>query len=52
MAFPLSVFMLRRKQNDVRDSIAAYEAKLREARADLASVLSAARASARAGGIG
>jgi len=43
MAIPLSVFMLRRKRNEIRDAIAAYEAKLREARADLASVLSTLR---------
>ncbi len=43
MAIPLSVFMLRRKRNEVRDTIAAYEAKLREARADLAHVLATLR---------
>src|SRR5262245_21828423 len=43
MAIPLSVFMLRRKRNEIRDTIAAYEAKLREARADLAHVLAALR---------
>ena len=35
--------MLRRKRNEIRDAIAAYEAKLREARADLASVVSTLR---------
>ena len=35
--------MLRRKRNDIRDTIAAYEAKLREARADLAHVLATLR---------
>lgn len=43
MAIPLSVFMLRRKRNEIRDAIANYEAKLREARADLAAVLSTLR---------
>lgn len=43
MAIPLSVFMLRRKRNEIRDAIAAYEAKLREARADLAHVLATLR---------
>jgi hypothetical protein len=35
--------MLRRKRNEIRDAIANYEAKLREARADLAAVLSTLR---------
>lgn len=35
--------MLRRKRNEIRDTIAAYEARLREARADLAAVLSTLR---------
>jgi hypothetical protein len=43
MAIPLSVFMLRRKRNEIRDAIAAYEAKLREARADLSHVLATLR---------
>lgn len=43
MAIPQSVFALRRKRNEIRDAIAAYEAKLREARADLAHVLAALR---------
>lgn len=43
MAIPLSVFMLRRKRNEIRDAIAAYEAKLREARSDLAHVLATLR---------
>jgi hypothetical protein len=43
MAIPHSVFTLRRKRNEIRDAIAAYEAKLREARADLAHVLATLR---------
>lgn len=43
MAIPLSVHMLRRKRNEIRDTIAAYEGKLREARADLAHVLATLR---------
>ena len=43
MAIPLSVFMLRRKRNEIRDAIANYELKLKEARADLASVQSTLR---------
>lgn|GEM_PF-1004020 len=35
--------MLRRKRNEIRDAIANYEAKLREAWADLAAVLSTLR---------
>jgi len=38
MAEPLAVTMLRKKQDKIRDTIAAYEAKLREAQADLAHV--------------
>ncbi len=43
MTIPLSVFMLRRKRNQIRDTIANYEAKLRESRADLAHVLATLR---------
>lgn len=43
MTIPLSVFMLRRKRNQIRDTIANYEAKLREARADLSHVLATLR---------
>lgn len=43
MAIPLSVSMLRRKRDAIRDTIAAYELKLREARADLAAVISTLR---------
>lgn len=43
MAIPHSVFTLRRKRNEIRDAIAAYEVKLREARADLAHVLATLR---------
>ena len=43
MTIPLSVFMLRRKRNEIRDAIANYEAKLKEARADLAHVLATLR---------
>ena len=38
MAEPLAVTMLTRKRDRIRDVIAAYEAKLREAQADLAHV--------------
>jgi len=38
MALPLSISILRRKRDRIRDVIAAYEAKLREAQADLAHV--------------
>lgn len=43
MALPLSISMLRTKRNQIRDTIAAYEAKLREAQADLAHVLATLR---------
>jgi hypothetical protein len=43
MAIPLSVSMLRRKRDQIRDSIAAYELRLREAQADLAHVLATLR---------
>jgi hypothetical protein len=43
MALPLSVSMLRRKRDQIRDAIAAYEAKLREFQADLAHVLATLR---------
>lgn len=38
MAEPLSIVMLRKKQSQIRDTIAAYERKLRDAQADLAHV--------------
>lgn len=38
MAEPLSIVMLRRKRDQICDTIAAYERKLREAQADLAHV--------------
>lgn len=38
MAEPLAITMLRKKRDKIRDVIAAYEAKLREAQADLAHV--------------
>ncbi len=38
MALPLSISILRRKRDRIRDVIAAYEARLREAQADLAHV--------------
>jgi hypothetical protein len=43
MAIPLSVSMLRRKRDQIRDSIAAHELRLREAQADLAHVLATLR---------
>ncbi len=43
MSLPLSVSILRRKCDEIRDSIAAYEAKLRQAQADLAHVQAALR---------
>ncbi len=43
MALPLSVSMLRKKRDQIRDTIAAYEAKLRESQADLAHVLATLR---------
>jgi len=43
MGTPTSIFQLRRKRNEIRDAIASYEIKLREARADLAAVLSTLR---------
>lgn len=43
MGTPTSIFQLRRKRNEIRDAIASYEVKLREARADLAAVLSTLR---------
>ena len=43
MGTPISIFQLRRKRNAIRDVIAAYETKLREARADLAHVLATLR---------
>ena len=38
MAEPLSISILRRKRDKIRDIIAAYEAKLKTAQADLAHV--------------
>jgi hypothetical protein len=38
MAEPLSISMLRRKSEQIRDTIALYEKKLREAQSDLAHV--------------
>ena len=38
MADPHSISILRRKRDDIRDAIARYEMKLREAQADLAHV--------------
>jgi predicted component of type VI protein secretion system len=43
MALPLSISMLRRKRDQIRDAIAAYESRLREAQADLAHVLATLR---------
>jgi hypothetical protein len=43
MALPLSVSILRKKRDQIRDSIAAYEAQLRQAQADLAHVQAALR---------
>jgi hypothetical protein len=43
MALPLSVSMLRKKRDQIRDAIAGYEAALREAQADLAHVLATLR---------
>jgi len=38
MAEPLSISILRKKRDKIRDVVAAYEAKLKEAQADLAHV--------------
>lgn len=38
MAEPLSISILTRKRDKIRDTIAAYEAKLKQAQADLAHV--------------
>ena len=43
MAIPHSVSILRRKRDEIRDIIAAYETRLRQAQADLAHVLAALR---------
>lgn len=43
MAEPLAISMLTKKQNKIRDTIAAYEARLRQAQADLAHVNAALR---------
>jgi hypothetical protein len=43
MALPLSISILRRKRDEIRDSITVYETKLRQAQTDLAHVLAALR---------
>jgi hypothetical protein len=43
MAIPLSVSILRRKRNEIRDAVAMYQVKLKQAQADLAHVLAALR---------
>ena len=43
MADPHSISILRRKRDDIRDAIAAYEARLAQAQADLAHVNAALR---------
>jgi hypothetical protein len=43
MAEPLSVTILRKKRDQIRDTIASYEKKLREAQHDLAHVNAALR---------
>ena len=43
MAKPLGVSMLEKKRDKIRDTIAAYEARLNQAQADLAHVNSALR---------
>lgn len=43
MRVPHSVSILRRKRNEIRDTIAAYEMKLKQAQADLAHVQAALR---------
>ena len=43
MALPHSVSILRIKRNEIRDTIAAYEIKLKQAQGDLAHVLAALR---------
>ena len=43
MGTPLGVLMLRKKSDKIRDTIAAYEARLNQAQADLAHVNAALR---------
>lgn len=43
MALPLAVSILRKKRDEIRDTIAAYEARLAQAQADLGSVIAALR---------
>jgi hypothetical protein len=43
MAEPLSISILTRKRDEIRDTIAAYETRLRQAQADLAHVDAALR---------
>jgi hypothetical protein len=43
MAEPLSISILTRKRDEIRDTIAAYETRLRQAQADLAHVNAALR---------
>ena len=43
MAMPLSVSLLRKKRDSIRDAIASYEIQLSQAQADLAHVLAALR---------
>lgn len=43
MALPLSISILRKKRDRIRDVIAAYEAKLKQAQADLAHMNAALR---------
>lgn len=41
MAEPLAITILRKKRDRIRDTIAKYEARLKEAQADLAHVIAA-----------
>ncbi|NJM30604.1 MAG: hypothetical protein HC855_11310 [Rhizobiales bacterium] len=43
MALPLSISMLRKKRDAIRDTIAAYERRLQQAQADLAHINAALR---------
>lgn len=43
MAEPLSITILRKKRDRIRDTIASYERRLKEAQADLAHVIAALR---------
>jgi hypothetical protein len=43
MAEPLAITILRKKRDRIRDTIARYEARLREAQADLAHVIAGLR---------